>query len=541
VPLTRDQDTARSSDQTFIERLYRSSKSYADRLSQEELEAIHVDLGVDDNLLAQAEAGQQIIITGNPGDGKTHLIERLRSRLEALDAMVITDANACSDPEILEAWQACQKDGRPFVLAINEWPLYVLGRSAQDQVLAAVQEALRQVTSARFFVDAQKADPPKQNVIVIDLSLRNLLAPVVVERVVERLTQERFYKELNPADPMLANREALQNPRVLERLTTLLQLVGTRVTHVTMRQLVGFVAFLLTGGQQEAERLITGQDAASFSYSNLAFEGVGPLFDAVRAVFDPVMITHPEWDERLWLGETKDQDWVKQAPVGPLALPEDAREGVYRAIKRRFFFEHVSGADLVSLLPSDDREFQDRLTSEKEADPDLVRKLVLALNRFYEPDCPASERDRLQLWQSHRYDVRAPSAFVALGAGFPHQQLRIERMRTASWVKKWLPEELQSRQSFALVASRVQGDVALLEIDRELYLTLYEAQRGLGRSSWSRTATRRITRFVDQIHRAAEDSSEATTSVVEDVRIRNVENDLDERFEVQRRPAGYRL
>ena len=70
-------------DQTFIERLYRSANSYADRLSPDELEWIHIDLGVDDYLVAQAEARRQIIVTGNPGDGKTHLIERLRPRLEA--------------------------------------------------------------------------------------------------------------------------------------------------------------------------------------------------------------------------------------------------------------------------------------------------------------------------------------------------------------------------------------------------------------------------------------------------------------------------
>jgi hypothetical protein len=78
----------------------------------------------------------------------------------------------------------------------------------------------------------------------------------------------------------------------------------------------------------------------------------------------------------------------------------------------------------------------------------------------------------------------------------------------------------------------------VLEIDRELYLTLLEAQRGLGRSSWSRTATRRITRFVDQIDRATQPS---TASGVEDVRIRNVATDLDEQFSVQRQPAKYQV
>ena len=87
-----------SDDATFVERLYRSTKSYADRLDQDELNAIHVDLGVEGYLVEEAGAGKQVIITGNPGDGKTHLIERLRPQLEALGAEVITDANAVSDP-----------------------------------------------------------------------------------------------------------------------------------------------------------------------------------------------------------------------------------------------------------------------------------------------------------------------------------------------------------------------------------------------------------------------------------------------------------
>jgi hypothetical protein len=95
-----------------------------------------------------------------------------------------------------------------------------------------------------------------------------------------------------------------------------------------MRQLVGFIAFLITGGQSAADRLKAGQDATGFAYSNLAFEGgIGPLFDAVRAVFDPATVTHPEWDERLWLGEMDPQAWLWRMPPGPIdSLGIGARE-----------------------------------------------------------------------------------------------------------------------------------------------------------------------------------------------------------------------
>jgi hypothetical protein len=336
---------------------------------------------------------------------------------------------------------------------------------------------------------------------------------------------------------MRLNRRALQDPQVVERLCAVLDLVAVRLGHVTMRQLVGFIAYVLSAGQSAADRLKAGQDATGLSYSNLAFEGgVGTLFDAVRHVLDPAAMTHPIWDERLWQGELDTGDWLWEAPSGALALPDSEREAGFRAVKRQFYFEHVSGGRLVDLMPRDEVEFEATLVEGAAGTTGLVRDLVLALNRFYEPDFLGKDRDRLLLWQSHRYDVRAPKAFVSL-RDLPHQQLRVEPLRYADWVERWLPPEQQKRRSFALVAHAPAGsDVALLEIDRELYLTLLEAQRGLGRSSWSRTATRRITRFIDRIDRAME-----TKAGVEDLRIRNVDTDLDERFEIQRQPARYRV
>ena len=521
---------------TFIERLYRSTNSYADRLTAEELESIHVDLGVDEYLVAAAEAGSQIIVTGNPGDGKTHLIERLRRKLEALGARVITDANACTDSEILKQWTASRDDGKPFILAINEWPLYVLQRLAARSGFTPVAEALRQVTTARFFVEVHRPAAATQNVVVVDLSLRNLLSASVVERVIDRLTQDRFFVGLNAADPAIANRDALRDPQVRDRLVQLLELVATRTSHVTMRQLVGFIAYLITGGQSATDRVRAGQDTLGFVYSTLAFQdGVGDLFDAVRAVFDPAEVTHPDWDDRVWLGDTHARDWLGKPPPGPMMLNESERNTAYRAIKRRFFFEHKDGTDLLALVPTDEQEFQETLRSGEEATAAVVRDLVLALNRFFEPDCADTEKDHVQLWQSHRYDVRAPSTFVSFHA-LSYQHLRIEPLKTAPWVEAWLPAEQVDRRSFALVATWENSDVAVVEIDRELFLTLIEAERGLGRSSWSRTATRRITRFIDRVHGSVE-----RESPIEDIRIRNVESDLDERFAIQREPARYQL
>ena len=247
-------------------------------------------------------------------------------------------------------------------------------------------------------------------------------------------------------------------------------------------------------------------------------------------------MTHPDWDDRLWLGDTEARDWWRATkPPGPVTLNESERDAAYRAIKRQFYFEHRDGEELLRLVPSDEWEFQRTLQFGTDRAPSLVRELVLALNRFFEPDSPESERNQVQLWQSHRYDVRPPSTFVSFHA-LSYQDLRIEPLRMASWVRAWLPEEQVDRRSFALVAKSRDRDVAVLEVDRDLYLTLVEAERGLGRSSWSRTATRRITRFIDRMHRAVE-----RESPIEDLRIRNVDNGLDVQVAIQRHPARYEL
>ncbi|WP_432049461.1 Druantia anti-phage system protein DruA [Verrucosispora sp. NA02020] len=528
-----------ASSSEFIERLYRSSNSYADRLSAEELEWVDVDLGLNEHIRELADAGRQIIITGNPGDGKTHLIERLRPHLEKAGALVLTDANVLSDEDILAKWRECDHRRQAMVLAINEWPLFVLRRHSLATDFQPLTEALRQVQQAITYSEKPIAGPVGP-VRVIDLSLRNVLAASIVYKVIDRLTDERFYKDLSPSDPAVINRNAMRQGRVKERIAMLLDEVARRGYHATMRQLVGFIAFLITGGTKAVDRLAS-QGSQSYHYAQLAFDpegGVGPLFDAVRATFDPARVTHPRLDMDLWRGVTAPEDWLDG--IRPIAIqhlqPRD-RLREYGPLKRRFFFEHRAGGQLVSLLPIDERRFDDLVKGGHTGSATVVRDLLLAINRFYEPDCPDTDRERLVLWQSHRFDVKAPDTFLSLHE-VHHGQFEIRPPRLALWVTAWLPQEQRLTQAFALVAANEHASTsASLLVDRALYLTLSEAHWGLGRASWSRSATRRVTRFVDQVH----GNITPSRSDVVDVRIRNVAKDIEATFEIQRHPARYRL
>lgn len=520
----------------FIERLYRSSNSYADRLTAEELGWVDVDLGLHDYVVQLAATGHQIIVTGNPGDGKTHLIERLRVELEKAGAIVFTDANVLSDEEILATWRKCDADAQAMVLAINEWPLFVLRRHALATDFKPLQESLRQVQHAVSY-GREALHDPEGRVRVIDLGLRNVLARPIVLSVIDRLTDERFYEGLPATDPATTNRNALRELRVRERIATLLGEVARRGHHATMRQLVGFVAFLITGGRDVDARMAQGVDA--LYYAQLAFEGgEGPLFDAVREAFDPATVTHPRRDMDLWRATTASAGQVEAEQVPAIdAPPSHERIREYRGLKRRFFFEHPDGDSLIGLLPRDERSFDDLVAKGRVGGATVVRELLVAINRFYEPDGSDEDREQLVLWQSHRFDVRAPITFLALHR-IHHDRFDVRAPRLAKWVDEWLPDDQRLLRTFALTASDEYGKiVASLLVDRALYLTLVEARRGLGRASWSRNAARRITRFVDELH-----NSVSSNKDVVDVRIRNVENNIEESFEIQRMSeARYRL
>ncbi len=520
---------------SFVEKLYRNANSYADRLTLEELDWIHVDLGLDNFILEAANDGRQVIITGNPGDGKTFVIERLREQLAALDAVVITDANACSDTDILSSWRSCDENGRAFILAINEWPLFELRRIALQQGFAPVEEAVRQVRSAVYFGPSPASRQGK--VSVIDLNLRNVLAPRVVTSALERLTDDRFTAGLAPADPATKNVELLRSDRVTTRLAAMLEQASRRGDHTTMRQLMGFLAYVVTGGTDSTGRIMSQGDGR-YMFANLVFEGgIGPLFELVRRAFDPAAITHPEIDEDLWRGTTNVEEWLdpNNVPLAPANCAEEDRQTCFRIAKRRFFFEHARGGDLLAHLPQDESDFDHVLRDGLNGDPQLVRQMVLAVNRFFEPDCKHEEGDRLTLWQSHRYDVRAPTAFVALYAQ-PAEAIDAEGPQLAEWVHAWLPADMRRASQFSLTARHGSDDSSRLLIDRDLYLTLREAAVGLGRSTWSRSVARKVTRFVDELHRHFHDPR-----ALADLDIRNVDTNLRAKVQVRREPRKYEL
>ncbi|MCA1679975.1 MAG: hypothetical protein LC777_14040 [Actinobacteria bacterium] len=81
---------------------------------------------------------------------------------------MIADANVHTDEELLDVWEGCERDDRPMVLAINEWPLFALAEHPRGREFAPLHEALRQVRQFQWHLSEPEA--PRGQVRVIDLS-----------------------------------------------------------------------------------------------------------------------------------------------------------------------------------------------------------------------------------------------------------------------------------------------------------------------------------------------------------------------------------
>jgi hypothetical protein len=60
----------------FVRGLYLGTSAYADHMDLRLLEPMHVKTSVDDAVVKAVKAGKSVVLTGNPGDGKTHLRKR---------------------------------------------------------------------------------------------------------------------------------------------------------------------------------------------------------------------------------------------------------------------------------------------------------------------------------------------------------------------------------------------------------------------------------------------------------------------------------
>ena len=216
----------------------------ADFLNPEAIERLHVQSPIEDFLLQKVRDGFSLVVTGNAGDGKTHLLKRLKPALEAAGARVEYDATAAMKKGdwriIVNDWKKTLADHVPYCLAANEFPLYQLCQKGRAE-LPLLDEVERQRRNRLHYGDAAARDEDaRDNILVIDLSLRNPLAPTFVSSLLAKLTQSlslAAYAKQNPGSNFEQNFLRLSHSDVQSRLVHLFQRIAQRGERAPVREL----------------------------------------------------------------------------------------------------------------------------------------------------------------------------------------------------------------------------------------------------------------------------------------------------------------
>ncbi len=467
-------------------------KAIAEALTDEDFARLHIPGDIEQFLAEQVRAGNSIVLTGNAGDGKTHMLRRVKADLEAAGAVVIEDATAGmrgDDPgPILAVWRDALASGHPFCIAANEFPLYQM--RMKDPSAPHLAEVSRQCRHRLAYGDSMP-DECATDVLVVDLSLRNPLTADFVDRLLDKiLADEGLKRALAGISEPIARRnvELLSLPLVRKRLGALADRLVALGYRATVRELWIMVARMIFG------QLGRGDYQSNDWYSEALF-GRDERFDLTAALqaVDPAACSHPLWDAALEVRTPEVREgWVLRAPVPPPHATLEWED--FAALKRRFYFEHTHGHEVFDLADPDATDFENLLAGRRGSGRALVAELVDAINAAYCPVRFDSRDQHLYLWSGHRFHEQPSRSFVA-AERVAAEQFSLEVPR--------LPSRLAGcfhyRPDHVALTARELPRAPRLRIDFPLWRTLRRLARGLPRKLIPERDVHRLDAYMEKL------------------------------------------
>ena len=363
------------------------------------LRLLHVPTKLDKATLQAVGQGKSVVLTGNPGDGKTHLLRVLEKELRKLSpkAVIELDASEKTNEEIVGAWRQSIKKHVPYCIAINEAVLFELAETYPT--FEQVTQAQTQVEEGLCYTARESSVSPvnSSGVVVFDLSRRNVLTKDVVESFLTKFCGGEVPKECMGIFEIEDHAKMMMDELFQNRLQIILDRLSRRGFHCTLRELQGFIGYLLGKGLTPAALAATSGNAEDF-LTELIYGGEGELFTQIRKGFDPARICHPTWDTKLVANAIEPTSWsAEQAELYHAADTENVAEVERR--RRMFFFFNHSGDALLKINNDVDSQFAKLL--EAKSDRDVLLNVVAKINKAF---CYKHGSDELRVWKSHRYD-----------------------------------------------------------------------------------------------------------------------------------------
>jgi hypothetical protein len=420
--------------------LFTRGEVYADSWSREVRERLNVNDPLADVVVEALDSGRHVVITGNAGDGKSHLLEtaldRSRPRqgreVEA-DAstpanltpdhrVFIRDAATIDDARILVWTEAAMSAGAQLVITLNEGPLISLA----DHQAGGFYRRVRDAVHARARGE-EALDP--EGVLLLNLAGRQLVQTDFVAQALERLLPAVTPCPACGHDvtcPRTAGRDLLAAaPQAADRIALLLRLIGHSGTRLTARELWVFLADLFFGWEcppraKEVDQLPGWWWSRVFDTGTL----IGRV---ISREFDPIHTAQAAVDNHLWLGNSARAGLpAAVTPYNPSRIHRRDAVAALRAFesaKRAWFFL----ADELDALAMIDRQSEIpeyvRLVEDASDEPERVaRRIVAEVNRYR---LRVSESKRLHLSRHHRLTVVRRPTLMAASESIPASSLSV--------------------------------------------------------------------------------------------------------------------
>lgn len=478
-------------------------KAIAEALTTDEFDRLHVPTSIEDFVRDQVGKGRSVVLTGNAGDGKTHILRRIQPALESAGAYVVSDATALmrggDSTPVLNVWREASAAGRPFCVAANEYPLFQLRAAKKD--FGQLAEVERQCLHRLAYGPKSSDEDAQSNVIVIDLSLRNPLGSSFFNSLLDTLLNDPALRATIAGDRdtiAARNHTLLSIPLVRQRLALLMARLVAIGHRATVRELWILTARLVfgTSGQRDFQR------TDWYSETLFAPDARFDLTTALRDV-DPALCSHPYWDALLeQRSEPVRSGWVATPPAPAPHSLLDAQN--FAALKRRFYFEHCQGHQAFALTDPDAQDFAKLLSGQTSNGNKLASLLVAAINAAYCPVPFAGREDHLYLWNGHRFHEQPSRSFLA-GSRVAVDLFSVDVPRLPSRLAgcfEYQPDHI------ALSVPTLSGNPRL-RMDFSLYRTLKRLARGLPRKLIPERDIHKLDAFLEKL--GAADHSGART------------------------------
>ncbi len=402
--------------------------------SQELLDAISVDTGLENIVVEALRAGRDVVVTGSAGGGKTQLTRRVVGRLakanpplaarawddpdwasvDAIPAVqLIADLTATPSPVRAQALTR-MPGATGLLLAANEGTLASLNLSPLGDVIGTLHQM-------------QQGDDPDDSgqPVVVDLGGYNPFSGAFEEVLRLDLLNELIGDCCEDRDvcPRWLSWQLLRLPAVASRLNELItRALGP--TEVLFREVWDLIADLALQGDCEAT-------LPTSPWFWRVFYGGSALSRRLRAVADPSVLALPEDEIRLFYG-----DWAGVAAtpfeggeflwlsVAPSDVQSDALKASMMAwLKAELALTSAAGHLVPRFGTGSQQEIDVALHS---GNPE---SLIEALNRYYTYSLsPTAARNALDLWfdLSIERRQRRPQGSISLGT-IPRGRVSIRR------------------------------------------------------------------------------------------------------------------